>query len=68
MSFTIQTNGKDCEVAEGATVAALIQNLKLVPETILVERNGEVVLRSEWTKVTLKKDDRIELVRVVAGG
>jgi thiamine biosynthesis protein ThiS len=33
-----------------------------------VEHNGLVVHRNEWTLLSLAEGDRIEFIRVVAGG
>jgi thiamine biosynthesis protein ThiS len=40
----------------------------LPPQSILVEHNGLVVHRREWPKRPLAEGDRIEFIRVVAGG
>jgi len=35
---------------------------------VLVERNGEALLRQEWDQRRVEHGDRLEFVRVVAGG
>jgi sulfur carrier protein len=40
----------------------------LPPQLILVEHNGLAVHRHEWPKRPLAEGDRIEFIRVVAGG
>jgi sulfur carrier protein len=40
----------------------------LPPQSILVEHNGLAVHQHEWPKRSLAEGDRIEFVRVVAGG
>jgi sulfur carrier protein len=40
----------------------------LAPQSILVEHNGLAVHRHEWTERSIAEGDRIELIRVVAGG
>jgi thiazole synthase len=50
------------------TVADLIAELGLVPEMILVEHNGTALLRKQWGSTSLSGDDRLEFVRVAAGG
>ncbi len=42
--------------------------LELVPSMCLVEINGEVSPRNEWSRVFLKEGDRLEIFRVTAGG
>ena len=61
-------NGKDVTLPEGATVAALVEELGLTGRLLLVERNGEPVDRDSIPTIELCDGDRIELVRAVAGG
>ena len=60
-------NGQKREV-EAGTVTDLINELGLTPEVVLVERNGTALLRSEWPQTPLADDDRLEVLRVAAGG
>jgi thiamine biosynthesis protein ThiS len=66
--MTISLNGETVDTREAKTIAELIDRYKLAPQSILVEHNGLVVLRHEWTKRSLAEGDRVELIRVVAGG
>ena len=50
------------------TVAELICRFELPPETVLVEHNGVALHRREWPQKSLTDGDRIEIIRVVAGG
>jgi thiamine biosynthesis protein ThiS len=34
----------------------------------LVEHNGTALLRSEWAESKLRNGDRLEIIRMVAGG
>ncbi len=63
----IKLNGTGHETS-ATTVAALIAELQLPPGTILVEHNTVALLRSEWSQTPLATDDRLELLRVAAGG
>ena len=60
-------NGQRHDV-EAQTVSDLVSELRLVPEAILVEHNGTALLRSEWTRTVLSNEDRLEVLRVAAGG
>jgi thiamine biosynthesis protein ThiS len=64
----VQSNGKPLDVADGATVDDLLQQLGLGAKWVLVERNGEPVDRRELATTVLQPGDRLELVRAVAGG
>jgi len=63
----ISVNGSLRELQAG-TVPELISELELAPETVLVELNGLALHRSEWPGATLAESDRVEILRVAAGG
>ena len=65
---TIFANGKARQVDPDQSVAEMIRELKLTPAAVLVERNGRALLRQEWEKEKVEHGDRLEFVRVVAGG
>jgi sulfur carrier protein len=65
---TIALNGESVDTREAKTIAELIDRYKLAPQSILVEHNGFAVHRHEWTARLLAEGDRVEFVRVVAGG
>ena len=48
MSASVWVNGRDQQVAEGETVAALLERLGLGARYALVERNGEPVERARY--------------------
>lgn len=66
--MVVTANGDDVEVADGATVADLLEQLGLGKRLVVVERNGEPVPRAERATTALAPGDRLELVRAVAGG
>ena len=45
-----------------------IAGLGMTPAGILVERNGLALLRDEWEQTRLANGDRLEILRIVAGG
>lgn len=63
----IFVNGEaiDCE---NGTIEKLIQHHGLPPETTLVEYNGSALRRREWATQNLEENDRVEILRVAAGG
>ena len=62
----IHLNGEPREV-RAETVSALIEELALPAAATLVEQNGVALRPDEWTR-PLANGDRIELLRIVAGG
>jgi sulfur carrier protein len=60
-------NGKDREVS-ATQVESLVAELGLPLAAALVEHNGTALLRSEWATTKLQPGDRLEIIRMVAGG
>lgn len=65
--MTIVLNGEQKEV-NAATVAGLVQSLALPSAALLIEHNGLALHRDEWQDRGLQAGDRIEIIRIVAGG
>ena len=66
--MTVDVNGREQELAPGATVATLLVRLGLEADYALVERNGEPVERSRYAEVELEDADKLVVARPVAGG
>lgn len=66
--MTISLNGENTDTRGAATIADLIERYQLPPQTVLIEHNGVALHRHEWGKRKLANGDKVELVRVVAGG
>ena len=64
----ILLNGESVDCREAKTIAELIDRHQLPSESILVEHNGLAVHRHEWPERPLAEGDRIEFIRVAAGG
>lgn len=66
--FTILVNGEPRRLSAPATLADLLQALKLDPRTVVVELNRQIVRRPVLEATTLADGDRVELVHFVGGG
>ena len=66
--MTIILNGESHSVDEVTTIASLVRELNLLPATLLIEHNGLALHREEWNSRPVRQGDRIEFIRVVAGG
>ena len=64
----IAVNGESVDSGEAKTIAQLINHYQLAPQSILVEHTGLALHRYEWSERPLAEGDRVELIRVVAGG
>ena len=63
----IWLNGEEKDV-EAATVTDLVKTLQLPAPALLVEHNGLALRRDEWPLRSLNPGDRLEVIRIVAGG
>jgi len=64
----ITVNGQPRSVAEGITVAQLLDELKLTGKYVAVEVNLELVSRQRHSECRLADGDQLEIVTLVGGG
>ena len=64
----ITVNGETVDIADGATLTSLIEQLGLNPKKVAVERNLEIAPKSLYAESALAEGDRIEIVQFVGGG
>jgi sulfur carrier protein len=64
----IVVNGNPTELAEGASMAALLSKLGLTGQRLAVEVNEELVPRSRFEEHRLAPGDRVEIIHAVGGG
>ena len=65
---TVIANGKPVRIAAPTTIEAFLLTLDLPPRSVVVEHNGEAVAPSEFSRRRLNAGDRLEIVKIVAGG
>jgi thiamine biosynthesis protein ThiS len=61
-------NGQPVEAALPCSIEAFLTAQKLLPRSVVVEHNGEAVAPSEFSRRQLQPGDRLEIVKIVAGG
>lgn len=61
-------NGEPREGAENDTIMALLEAENLAGKRIAVEKNGEIVPRSQLGTTPIQAGDKIEIVVAVGGG
>jgi thiamine biosynthesis protein ThiS len=64
----IVVNGETREVPTGLRVTGLLLHLGLPAERVAIERNLEILPRSEWISTAVLPGDRYEIVHMVGGG
>lgn len=66
--MTISLNGEETDARGASTIEELVSRFDLPPQAILIEHNGLALHRHEWPDKSLGVGDRVEFIRVVAGG
>jgi len=66
--MNIQLNGQPRDIPVGTTVTQLVELLGYTGKRIAVERNGEIVPKSQHEITSLNQDDKLEIVVAVGGG
>lgn len=61
-------NGVSRQFPDALSVAGLIEQLGYAGKRIAVERNGEIVPKSQHATTALASGDRLEIVVAVGGG
>jgi thiamine biosynthesis protein ThiS len=64
----ITANGRPTEAKLPCTIEEFLLAQQLLPRSVVVEHNGEAVAPSEFAQRQLKAGDRLEIVKIVAGG
>ena len=64
----LKINGEEKELANGLTVAKLLDGLQIRPARVVIERNREIVAREAYEVITLAEGDELEIVHFVGGG
>lgn len=64
----LQINGEERELAEGLTLAGLLEQLGMKADRVAVELNRDIVHRELWPQTRLQAGDRLEIVQFVGGG
>ena len=65
---TIIANGQPVTANLPCRLDEFLRAQNLLPRSVVVEHNGEAVAPSEFAQRELRDGDRLEIVRIVAGG
>jgi sulfur carrier protein len=67
-SGTVIANGEPVSATVPCSLEAFLRTRNLLPRSVVVEHNGEAVAPSEFARREIHDGDRLEIVRIVAGG
>lgn len=68
LAITLNGESHSFSIRNGSTIRDLIDSLQIGPQPVLVELNGEALYSREFSGKTVEEGDRIEIIRMVAGG
>ena len=63
----VKVNGTELDIA-GKTVAQYLTTTNYDPKRIAVERNGDIVFKSQYDVTVIDDGDSLEIVSFVGGG
>ncbi|MBW0434611.1 sulfur carrier protein ThiS [Leptospira yasudae] len=66
----MKVNGKPLSLSEleKPRISSLLEYLKLRPEMVAIQRNGNILKREFWNETSLEDGDQVEILRFVGGG
>jgi len=67
-SSKVIANGHEVVAHLPCSIEAFLVSQQLRPRSVVVEHNGEAVAPSEFPQRQVKAGDRLEIVKIVAGG
>jgi thiamine biosynthesis protein ThiS len=65
---TVVANGQEIEAELPCSLDKFLLAQNLMPRSVVVELNGEPVPPSEFFERLIRAGDRLEIVKIVAGG
>ncbi|MCI6189311.1 MAG: sulfur carrier protein ThiS [Clostridium sp.] len=64
----MKVNGKEMNLDDGITIDELLSKIKINKDRVVVEVDGVIVLKDEFSSFKLKENNTIEVVSFVGGG
>ena len=68
MTALVIANGKQTQIQLPCTLEVFLTRQKLLPRSVIVELNNRPIQPSEFKSLQLSSNDRLEIVRIIAGG
>jgi thiamine biosynthesis protein ThiS len=68
MNPFVTANGKSVEAKLPCSLEEFLVAQNLLPRSVVVEHTGEAVAPSEFSRRQLHAGDKLEIVKIVAGG
>ena len=66
--LSVIANGQEVQAKLPCSLEEFLVAQKLLPRSVVVEHNGQAVAPSEFSRREVHPGDRLEIVKIVAGG
>jgi thiamine biosynthesis protein ThiS len=66
--MTVTINGEPREIPDGLSVAELLGHLGITADRVAIERNRDILPRTQWQGTAVETNDSYEIVHFVGGG
>ena len=64
----IKVNGKLKIISDNLKISDLVKDLKIPLKKVAIELNQEIIEKKNIGKISIKKNDKIEIVHFIGGG
>ncbi|WP_435087600.1 sulfur carrier protein ThiS [Candidatus Pelagibacter bacterium nBUS_29] len=64
----IKVNGKLRSISDNFKILDLVKDLKIPLKKVAIELNREIIDKKNISKISIKKNDKIEIVHFIGGG
>ncbi len=68
IKIKIKINGKIKNIDKNSKLSNIIKNFKIPIKKVAIELNEEIVDKKKLNKISLKTNDKIEIVHFIGGG
>ena len=66
--MNIKVNGENLEILDSLTINGLLNHIGLDGRRVAIERNLEIVPKSNYSETNIADGDQIEIVHFIGGG
>lgn len=64
----LTVNGKEMHFDREMSIIEFLHSMGVAEAMAVVEHNLSLTRREEWPNITLKENDRVEVIQIMAGG
>jgi sulfur carrier protein len=64
----IKVNGKLKSISDNFKISDLVKDLNIPLKKVAIELNQEIIDKKNISKISIKKNDKIEIVHFIGGG